>query len=301
MFLETVLIANIEYFEPIREIVTCTICTGLIVNPIQCSKCENYYCSSCLDEWSKTKNICPMRCTSPMFHEGGRIIKNILEKIVMFCPFGCAKKLIYEEVLMHEDKCKSDGNAYKLINEKLNYDLEQLKHKYENIDMAYKNLKLKKQMEDLHNQHLIYNNTTRIECLEKDLSVLKEENEKMKGIIDHYTINNTGNTNNKFGTFNNPLFTNNDNIGYNYPFPNEILIIIKDCNHERLPFVPLCGTCKKAYPCFACHDLSENHHCPKDIQNALCEKCYVYNTLTGNFMKCKNTLCTNILNNNQLI
>ena len=67
-------------FENVQEMLTCCICTGVLVDPMQCSSCENCFCRSCIENWIKKAHTCPYKCSSPRIKEGGRMVKNLLEK-----------------------------------------------------------------------------------------------------------------------------------------------------------------------------------------------------------------------------
>ncbi len=45
---------------------TCTICMKVVCNPIECNKCQNAFCSDCIENWKKEReDMCPMQCEDP--------------------------------------------------------------------------------------------------------------------------------------------------------------------------------------------------------------------------------------------
>ena len=37
-----------EFFNSIKEEVTCSICLDIKIDPIMCTKCQNSYCANCI-------------------------------------------------------------------------------------------------------------------------------------------------------------------------------------------------------------------------------------------------------------
>jgi hypothetical protein len=48
--------------EPLEEYFSCSICTKIIVDPMECKRCENAFCANCINEWKKKRNECPFQC-----------------------------------------------------------------------------------------------------------------------------------------------------------------------------------------------------------------------------------------------
>jgi len=51
----------------LNPLLTCLICQGILWKPIKCENCENYFCTSCISEYTKQhKNncICEKKFTS---------------------------------------------------------------------------------------------------------------------------------------------------------------------------------------------------------------------------------------------
>ena len=43
-------IVNKEYYEGIKSMINCLICLNIIENPVQCTKCQHYFCSECITD-----------------------------------------------------------------------------------------------------------------------------------------------------------------------------------------------------------------------------------------------------------
>src|SRR4051812_8473276 len=79
LFLDPNFVENIDMYHKIKEIVLCTICLGVLVEPKTCDRCESSFCSSCIDQWSLNKKECPFRCLNSTFKEPSRILKKNLD------------------------------------------------------------------------------------------------------------------------------------------------------------------------------------------------------------------------------
>ncbi len=124
MFIDPDSVINKEAFMLIEQNVICSICSGILVSPIQCLNCENCFCQLCWEEWKKKKgnNNCPFRCINPIF-KNSRLIKNILSNIKFKCKNGCNEEIPYLELENHyEDKYPNLIIDYKqnIMNIKIN-------------------------------------------------------------------------------------------------------------------------------------------------------------------------------------
>jgi len=108
MYLEQDNLVNPEVYESIQDVAFCSICCGIVIDPLQCSKCENCFCKNCINIWKKRDSSCPYKCSNIEFKEPSRIIKNMLNKLIFNCPFNCDKKINYDDLISHETKCVSE-------------------------------------------------------------------------------------------------------------------------------------------------------------------------------------------------
>ena len=92
-----------DLYSVFQDLISCPICSNILINPLMCMNCQNVYCKKCIDEWSKKDNKCPNRCENPNFKKS--IEKNnILSKLKFKCN-KCEKEILYDDVQKHADKC----------------------------------------------------------------------------------------------------------------------------------------------------------------------------------------------------
>ena len=60
----------------------CVICTGVVLEPVECKTCSSLYCKGCL---TKPDMECPKRCGGAEYGRVNRMIMNTLNKQ----PFRC--------------------------------------------------------------------------------------------------------------------------------------------------------------------------------------------------------------------
>jgi len=55
-------IANAEAVANLTGNLICIICTKIVWKPISCSKCQNIFCRSCLENWKKIQKDLILKC-----------------------------------------------------------------------------------------------------------------------------------------------------------------------------------------------------------------------------------------------
>jgi len=105
------MVVNKEYFEPLKDQLTCQICLGLLNNPVMCTSCETPFCLKCITQWKSKKNTCPSRCPQIKIKEVPRLFKNMLDGLKLKCKNGCVVSLL--DYSNHVSHC--DGNSKKEI------------------------------------------------------------------------------------------------------------------------------------------------------------------------------------------
>ena len=94
-----------NFNEGVRTRIICSICTGLLYEPIVCPE-EHAFCSTCLTQWEKG---CPL-CRKEGFKKS-RVLLEILNNLQVYCYY-CDKLLPYEKYI----KCKhSNEDIYLLL------------------------------------------------------------------------------------------------------------------------------------------------------------------------------------------
>ena len=99
-------VVNKEYYDGIKSLVNCLICLGIVENPVQCTKCQHYFCSECINEVKK----CPLRCEDSQFIKSISC-SNLLSNLNFKCI--CEEIVSYDDREKHLDKCnKKDFEKY---------------------------------------------------------------------------------------------------------------------------------------------------------------------------------------------
>ena len=138
MYIDPDFVINKDNLKPIESNAVCSICSGIIIEPVQCLSCENSFCKDCLEDWKKKKgeNSCPFRCSNPTF-KNSRLIKNLLSNLRFKCQNKCNLEIPYLDLQDHyREKCSNIKIDYK--EKYLEY-----KKKYEELLEKYKELEIK--------------------------------------------------------------------------------------------------------------------------------------------------------------
>jgi len=138
MFIDSSNIINQKDFDDLRNVALCTICQGIVIEPIQCSICEHCYCKFCLEKWIKQNPKCPFRCEKSEFLEHHKI-KTDLNILKFKCYNGCDYEIPYKELNEHYlRKCKKIDFKSKYLELKSNF--LRLKKKYDEFNYKPKNI-----------------------------------------------------------------------------------------------------------------------------------------------------------------
>ena len=173
-------VSNKDFYDNIKDEISCSICLLIAKEPKQCDKCQNIFCSHCITDWLRKKNSCPLKCSNFKIEEVGRVIRNMLSKVDFYCDV-CEKNINYERYLNHIANCKPIEkvncpvcNCQEIESTKVLQYKEAIK---EEVSEAFKmeNKKLKDQINSLESI---------IKCLETEL--LKKNKEERKHSNSHY-------------------------------------------------------------------------------------------------------------------
>ena len=112
MFLDENDIINKNDFEKIEDKAICSICNGIIFEPVECINCNNCFCNSCIEKWNKQNKTCPFKCTNFKFRKCEKM-NNLLSILIFKCKNGCNEKIPYLELNEH---CKKNcvNQSYKI-------------------------------------------------------------------------------------------------------------------------------------------------------------------------------------------
>ena len=110
-------IDNKEYYKGIKPMVNCSICLNIIQDPVQCNKCQHFFCSECV----KNLKLCPFRCENNVYTPS-LACKQLISEIKIKCI--CGKVLEYDFFRKHkEEECEKADFKRSYFNLKKKYEL----------------------------------------------------------------------------------------------------------------------------------------------------------------------------------
>lgn len=260
-FLDSETITNKSFFEGIKEMVVCVICTGVIIDPMQCISCENSFCKHCIGIWGNKSSCCPFKCANFVTKDGTRMIKNLLEKLLMKCPYDCSKSedFSYENMIKHLNNC------------------EKIKVNCPCCDTLVTKNSLKE--------------TEEVKKLKSEIKKIEEENETLKLINSELQeeLKKYRDTSPSM-RLHNSLSQSQQLIRHNLPFSYKEIQkeqetgLIDKCEHFKGNYKPIFICCNKAFPCYICHNEKQSHtyqfsnkvvclHCNNIYTGTQCSQC----------------------------
>lgn len=104
---------DIECFQcTVDDELICSICNGVLKDPLQAQSCEHSFCSKCISEWLKEQTSCPV-CRSEVLPNDlkpvARILRNLLAKLTICCEnkkFGCTLVIRLDQLPPHLLQCE---------------------------------------------------------------------------------------------------------------------------------------------------------------------------------------------------
>ena len=94
-------IVNKDYFESIRDTITCMFCLSIFEDPIQCESCHQTFCRECIKKFEK----CPSGCKNMSFIPS-QFYSELLLGIIIKCN-KCQNKIYYKDIKKHmEEDCE---------------------------------------------------------------------------------------------------------------------------------------------------------------------------------------------------
>ncbi|XP_063702053.1 E3 ubiquitin-protein ligase NRDP1 [Culicoides brevitarsis] len=104
---------DLERFQGEVDIeLICTICSGVLQDPMQATPCEHAFCRVCLDAWMQRQPTCPVDrnpISSVNLRTVPRILRNLLARLNIKCdnePYGCSAILKLELLATHVQECE---------------------------------------------------------------------------------------------------------------------------------------------------------------------------------------------------
>lgn len=209
LFNSTEYINNQDFYLQNDNLITCCICHGFLVNPLECLKCQTAFCKDCLNSWgdnNKTNPLCPFRCGGKNFTKPHKNTLQQLDKLIIKC-FKCSKLVNYNKIESHIEKdcdkimieCPNQGCTEKMTKALLeehslicdygNTECEECGHttirknKIKLIEMSRKKIYEKNKELGMFCRE-ISELKDKIEEVEKDRQKLRKNSEKYKGEIE---------------------------------------------------------------------------------------------------------------------
>ena len=101
---------NKEQMQLIIDQFVCMIHQDLVLEPVECEKCEAIFCKACIDTWITEfrKDTCPNCKKEIRTKEISRKFKNLLGSIRLDChnkDKGCNETIPYEKIEQHKESC----------------------------------------------------------------------------------------------------------------------------------------------------------------------------------------------------
>lgn len=102
-----------RFVDEVDEELICAVCRHVLEAPVQIRQCEHCFCSSCINEWLKHQQVCPVdrNPVSPMddLIQPPRILRNLLTRLRITCDnrdFGCDAVVKLDCLQSHCDQCQ---------------------------------------------------------------------------------------------------------------------------------------------------------------------------------------------------
>ena len=96
-------IVDDSFYRGLKEYVICPLCSNILIDPVECVKCQKIYCKRCIDFWKKINVQCPNNCRFQIYQKSTRR-NNMLSSLKIKCV-GCNSPIKYFEAKEHHDKC----------------------------------------------------------------------------------------------------------------------------------------------------------------------------------------------------
>jgi len=100
-----------RFKSEIDDELKCSICCGVLEDPIQSQKCQHVFCRKCITQWLSSSKTCPSDCNPlclKQLEPIPRIVRNILNRLQIRCDFfadGCDLFVNLEDLEIHKKQC----------------------------------------------------------------------------------------------------------------------------------------------------------------------------------------------------
>lgn len=102
----------VRFQGEVDEELICSICSGVLEEPLQAPICEHAFCAACIHEWLNHQPTCPVdrqNITSAQLKPVPRILKNLLARLTINCAnaeFGCTVFVKLDYLNQHLSECE---------------------------------------------------------------------------------------------------------------------------------------------------------------------------------------------------
>jgi predicted Zn-ribbon and HTH transcriptional regulator len=94
-------VINKDYLNSLKDIIKCSLCNKIMINPTDCEECGHSFCYDCIS----TKE-CPFKCKEKKLKPSSMGIKTMLNKLIFKCENkGCNEEIPYLNVKAHDSTC----------------------------------------------------------------------------------------------------------------------------------------------------------------------------------------------------
>ena len=135
-------VLNTQFFEPISKDLTCSICSGLLVDPVYCCQCETHFCLQCITQWIKKNKKCVVNCSGEFKTKpASRMTKNTMEKVLLKCSYCNDTSITLLDYPSHLEKvCIGKDNLFKKCEfcKQKDDNIKELQGKYDDMTNMYK-------------------------------------------------------------------------------------------------------------------------------------------------------------------
>jgi hypothetical protein len=127
MYIDKTSVSNISQSDIFLSDLICPLCNYIMMNPIQCNKCDNCFCKKCVSG----RVECPKGCGDVDFRQSKFMLK-LLSKLMFNCKNGYNQEVSYLDLQKHylQDcpniKNSKDINSFENKITNLNQGIEKL-------------------------------------------------------------------------------------------------------------------------------------------------------------------------------
>ena len=79
-------------FSVVKSLLKCSVCDGIVVDPVQCKNCYKVYCKKCVNN---------INCECKGEIKSNEILKEVTSKLVVKCKFKCGELIQFNQYKEH--------------------------------------------------------------------------------------------------------------------------------------------------------------------------------------------------------